>query len=70
MITLFALAERTLAGFGIARFYDLTTNPSGNWITGFLATSLTGFVANKWVNKSEERKANPKAAQSDQPPTE
>lgn len=69
LITSYALIERILGGLGISRFYDLTTNPNGNWITGFLATSLTAFVANKWVNKSEERKANPKAAQSDQPPT-
>jgi len=48
-VTLYALAERILGGFGIGRFYDLTTNPNGNWIVSFIGVVMGGYVSNKWV---------------------
>lgn len=48
-MTTYALIERVLGGFGIGRFYELTTNPDGNWIVGFIGVVMGGYVSNKWV---------------------
>ena len=33
----------------MGRFYDLTTNPNGNWIVSFIGVVMGGYVSNKWV---------------------
>jgi len=48
-VTSYALIERVLGGFGVGRFYDLTTNPNGNWIVSFIGVVMGGYVSNKWV---------------------
>ena len=48
-MTSYALIERVLGGFGVGRFYDLTTNPNGNWIVSFIGVVMGGYVSNKWV---------------------
>jgi hypothetical protein len=48
-VTTYALIERVLGGFGVGRFYDLTTNPNGNWIVSFIGVVMGGYVSNKWV---------------------
>lgn len=48
-MTTYALIERVLGGFGVGRFYDLTTNPNGNWIVSFIGVVMGGYVSNKWV---------------------
>ena len=48
-MTSYALIERVLGGFGLGRFYDLTTNPNGNWIVSFIGVVMGGYVSNKWV---------------------
>ena len=54
-MTRYALIERILGGLGIGRFYDLTTNPNGNWIVAFLGVVSGTFVTNKWVKSLESR---------------
>lgn len=48
-MTTYALIERVLGGFNIGRFYELTTNPNGNWIVSFIGVVMGGYVSNKWV---------------------
>jgi len=55
LVTTYALIERVLGGFGVGRFYDLTTNPNGNWIVAFLGVVSGTFVTNKWVKNLENR---------------
>lgn len=49
LVTTYALIERVLGGFGVGKFYELTTNPNGNWIVGFLGVVSGTFVTNRWV---------------------
>lgn len=79
-VTLYALAERILGGFKIGQFYELTTNPNGNWIVPFIGVVMTGFISNKWVKgvndkdtKSEsitvtKESSSPQGSQSPQQP--
>ena len=46
MITIYALTERTLGGFGYKRFYDLATS-GNNWLPELLMISLTGTLGYK-----------------------
>ena len=54
-MTTYALIERVLGGFGVGRFYDLTTNPNGNWIVAFLGVVSGTFVTNKWVKSISDK---------------
>lgn len=60
-VTLYALAERILGGFKIGQFYELTTNPNGNWIVPFIGVVMTGFISNKWVKGVNERNVDTKS---------
>ena len=55
IVTSYALIERLLGGFGVAKFYELTTNPNGNWIVAFLGVVSGTFVTNKWVKSLDSR---------------
>lgn len=55
-MTTYALIERVLGGFNIGRFYELTTNPNGNWIVSFIGVVMGGYVSNKWVKSKAESK--------------
>lgn len=48
MITVYALFERAMAGFGVQKFVELTTH-SNNIIPELLFISLGGSVGLKWV---------------------
>ena len=65
-MTTYALIERVLGGFGVGRFYDLTTNPNGNWIVSFIGVVMGGYVSNKWVKGRIESPTK----ESSSPPTE
>lgn len=76
LVTTYALIERVLGGFGVGRFYDLTTNPNGNWIVSFIGVIMGGYVSNKWVkgridNASDTRSESITVTkESSSPPTE
>lgn len=54
-VTVYALIERILGGLEVGKFYELTTNPDGNWIVGFIGVVMGGYVSNKWVKNSTSK---------------
>lgn len=61
LVTTYALIERILGGFGVGRFYDLTTNPNGNWVVNFIGVVMAGYVSNKWVKARVDNASDTKS---------
>jgi len=56
-ITIYALAERLLGGFGYARFFDMASS-GNNWLPELLLVSLGSTLGYKSVKMVNERLAN------------